>query len=129
MSDMTAKEYITQAEDVIEKCKKTRLTNTVVSHGFVVWNPVIECCLRYDLVAIEGTTKQTAVNPQMGLPYSVNWFTKRDAETVAADTKCGGDNVPAVAMFVNDAIDLTILKKLEFIAILKQYAEPEGKTE
>ena len=88
-------------------CEKAKLKNTIVSHGWVVWNPVTGTGLDFAFQDLGNGRKRPVEVHNQGI-LRTTCFTKEDAVTLASDIKCGPDNVPAVAMFINDALELTI---------------------
>ena len=111
---------IADSKEFVERIEKAKIKFSMVSHGHVVWNPVTGMPMAYQYKQLTGNKRQVTGGGSVGVMFA-DRFTKADAETIAADTLCGPDKVPAVAMFINDAIDLTIKSQNELIGQLESY--------
>lgn len=126
MADQIAIEHmkttIAQVKDFIERIEKAKIKYSLVSHGYVVWNPVVGMPMSYEFKDLHNGKRQAIGGGVAGIMF-VEYYSKEDATLLAEDTLCGPDKVPAVAMFINDAIDLTIDGQNEMIANLESQLE------
>ena len=124
MADQIAIEYmkntIAQAKYFIERIEKAKIKNSLVSHGYVVWNPVVGMAMIFRFKNLPNGKRQAIGGGVAGIMFA-EYYSKEDATALAEDTLCGPDKVPAVAMFINDAIDLTISGQNEMIANLESH--------
>lgn len=110
---------IADAREFIGLIRKQKITQTIVSHGFIVWNPVAGMGMGFDFKAISGGRKE-ATNAYVTGVASAPRFTKADATILANNIGCGPERVPGIAMFINDAIDKTIESQEEFIRNMQE---------
>ena len=126
MADQIAIEHmkntIAQAKDFIERIENAKIKNSLVSHGYVVWNPVGGMPMKYEFKDLGNGKRQAISGGAVGIMFAER-YTKEDATLLAEDTLCGPAKVPAVAMFINEAIDLTIDGQNEMIANLESQLE------
>ena len=110
---------ISETKEFIERIENAKIKHSLVSHGFVVWNPVAGMPMSFAFKDLPNGRKQATGGGVVGILFAER-YTKADANTLAADTLCGPDKVPAVAMFINDAIDMTIASQNEHIANMEK---------
>ena len=113
------KNSIAETMAFIERIENAKIKYSLVSHGFVVWNPVAGMPLSFTFKELPNGRKQATGGGVAGILFAER-YTKADATALAADTLCGTDKVPAVAMFINDAIDMTIESQNEHIANMEK---------
>ena len=111
---------INDSKEFVERIEKAKIKYSMVSHGYVVWNPVTGMPMSFDFKSLPGGRRQAIGGGSVGVLFAER-YTKADAETLGANTLCGPDKVPAVAMFINDAIDLTIASQNKLIEQLESY--------
>lgn len=109
---------ISETKAFVERIENAKIKYSLVSHGYVVWNPVAGMPLSYTFKDLGNGRKQATGGGVVGIMFAER-YTKQDATALAADTLCGPDKVPAVAMFINDAIDLTISGQTELVKKLE----------
>ena len=110
---------ISETKAFIERIENAKIKYSLVSHGFVVWNPVAGMPLSFTFKELPNGRKQATGGGVAGILFAEH-YTKADATALATDTLCGPDKVPAVAMFINDAIDMTIESQNEHIANMEK---------
>jgi len=110
LRDMVSKD----AAEFIAKCEARKIKNSIVSHGWVVWNPVAGMGMDYDFAPAVNGRREVLKGHVTGITFAP-MFTREDAEGLAAVTLCGPDKVPAVAMFINDALDKAIANQKEVL--------------
>lgn len=124
MKDQLAIEFmkktIEETKAFVERIENAKIKYSLVSHGYVVWNPVAGMPLSFTFKDLPNGRKQATGGGVVGILFAEH-YTKADATALAADTLCGPDKVPAVAMFINDAIDLTIASQNEHIAKMESH--------
>lgn len=113
---------IKEVKEFIERIENAKIKNSLVSHGFVVWNPVAKMAMTFKFKDVGNGRRQAIGGRLTGILFAEH-YTKEDATVLAADTLCGPDNVPAVAMFINDAIDLTISESYVHIANMESHLQ------
>ena len=111
---------ISETKAFIERIENAKIKYSLVSHGFVVWNPVAGMPLSFTFKELPNGRKQATGGGVAGILFAEH-YTKADATALAADTLCGPKKVPAVPMFINDAIDLTIAEQSELVATLETH--------
>ena len=113
MSEETKK-----TEEAIAGLESLRIRNSLVSHGFVVFNPAAGMPLEFTWEALPNGRKRATAGRCTALRNAPQ-FTRKDAETLARECK-NGHGATCEALFINDAIDRMQAAMREHLARLPE---------